>query len=102
MRWTCESIIVTVTMVTDIPAVDDRTGDDGNELLDGFLFNAGLVLIGFTIVCNDDTTIINVSCIKVCEMVTIIRDTFVWRFSCRYIHEALKQLASKTKCLGEL
>jgi len=28
--------------------VDDRTGDTGNELLDDFLFNAGLVLIGFT------------------------------------------------------
>ena len=29
--------------------MDDRLGDDGNELLDDFLFNAGLVLIGFTI-----------------------------------------------------
>ena len=33
---------------------------------------------------------------KVCEMVASIRDTFVWRLSCGYIHEALKQLASIT------
>ena len=53
MRWMCESTIVAVTMITDSPVADDRTGDDGNELLDGFLFNAGLVLIGFTIVYNN-------------------------------------------------
>ena len=38
---------------------------------------------------------------KVCEMVASIRDTFVRRLSCGYIHEALKQLASITKHLGE-
>ena len=39
-----------------LPVVDDRTGDDGNELLDDFLFNAGLVLIGFTISTYDTMT----------------------------------------------
>ena len=29
---------------------------------------------------------------QVCEMIATIRDTFVWRFSCGYSHEALKQL----------
>ena len=38
---------------------------------------------------------------QVCEMIATIRDTFVWRFSCRYTQEALKQLASKTKHLGQ-
>ena len=43
-----------------LPAADGRTGDDGNELLDVFLFNAGLVLIGFTTVCNNNIIIINI------------------------------------------
>ena len=34
--------------VVHILVLDERTGDAGNELLDDFLFNAGLVLIGFT------------------------------------------------------
>ena len=34
-------------------------------------------------------------------MVMSIRDAFVWRFSCRYIHKALKQLATITEHLGE-
>ena len=38
---------------------------------------------------------------QVCEMIATLRDTFVWRFSCGYTHEALKQLASKTKHLGQ-
>ena len=43
-----------------------------------------------------------VSCInKFCKMIATIRYTFVWRFSCGYTHEALKQLASKTKHLGQ-
>ena len=43
-----------------LPAADGRTGDDGNELLDVFLFNAGLVLIGFTTLCNNNIIIINI------------------------------------------
>ena len=39
-----------------LPVVDDRTGDDGNELLDDFLFNTGLVLIGFTTSTYDTMT----------------------------------------------
>ena len=38
---------------------------------------------------------------KFCKMVMSIRDTFVWRFSCAYIHEAPEQLASTTIHLGE-
>ena len=34
-------------------------------------------------------------------MIATIRDTFIWKFSCGYTHEALKQLASKTKYLGQ-
>ena len=36
-------------------------------------------------------------------MIATICDTFVWRFSCgySYTHEALKQLASKTKHVGQ-
>ena len=34
-------------------------------------------------------------------MAASIHDTFVWRFSCGCIHEVLKQLAGKTKHLGE-
>ena len=34
-------------------------------------------------------------------MIATIHDTFVWRFSCGYTHEAPKQLASKTKHLDQ-
>ena len=34
-------------------------------------------------------------------MIATIRGTFVWRFSCRYTHEALKQLVSKTQHLDQ-
>ena len=38
---------------------------------------------------------------QVYKMIATIHDTFVWRFSCEYTHEALKQIASKTKHLGQ-
>ena len=38
---------------------------------------------------------------QVCGMVTTICDTFVWKYSCGYTHEAPKQSASKTKHLGK-
>ena len=38
---------------------------------------------------------------QVCEMIATICNTFVWRFSCGYTHKALKQLANKTKHLGQ-
>ena len=37
----------------------------------------------------------------VASQVATIHDTFIWRCSCGYNHEALKQLINKAKHLGE-